>query len=68
MIQRYLRRREDKEADDYPIRELEDVLGKAVDIPLFQEIAIVLTPNSRGIFGSVIIASLISKKRLPTKL
>ena len=37
MVHPYLRRREGKEAVDYPKPELEKVLGKTLGVPLFQE-------------------------------
>ena len=37
MVHPYLRRREGKEAVDYPTPELEKVLGKTLGVPLFQE-------------------------------
>ena len=37
MVHPYLRRREGKEAMDYPTPELERVLGKTLGVPLFQE-------------------------------
>ncbi|MEA2858660.1 MAG: error-prone polymerase [Methylobacteriaceae bacterium] len=37
MVHPYLRRREGKEPIVYPSRELEDVLGKTLGVPLFQE-------------------------------
>ena len=39
MVHPYLRRREGKEAVDYPTPELEAVLGKTLGVPLFQESA-----------------------------
>ncbi|MBR9824502.1 MAG: DNA polymerase III subunit alpha [Alphaproteobacteria bacterium] len=37
MVHPYLRRRDGKEAVEFPSRELEDVLGKTLGVPLFQE-------------------------------
>jgi error-prone DNA polymerase len=37
MVHPYLRRREGKERADFPSRELEEVLGKTMGVPLFQE-------------------------------
>jgi error-prone DNA polymerase len=37
MVHPYLRRREGKEPVEYPTPELEDVLGKTLGVPLFQE-------------------------------
>ncbi|GAA0785889.1 DNA polymerase III subunit alpha [Roseibium denhamense] len=37
MVHPYLRRRQGKEQVSYPSRELEDVLGKTLGVPLFQE-------------------------------
>ncbi len=37
MVHPYLRRRDGREAVDFPSRELEDVLGKTLGVPLFQE-------------------------------
>jgi error-prone DNA polymerase len=37
MVHPYLRRREGKEVAEYPSPELEDVLGKTLGVPLFQE-------------------------------
>ena len=52
MVHPYLRRRMNKEKVDYPSKELEDVLGKTLGVPLFQEqamkIAIVAAGFSPG--------------------
>ncbi len=37
MVHPYLRRRDGREAVEFPSRELEDVLGKTLGVPLFQE-------------------------------
>src|SRR6202012_1830594 len=42
MVHPYLRRREGKEPVVYPSKELEDVLGKTLGVPLFQEQAMQL--------------------------
>ncbi|MEM9999431.1 MAG: error-prone DNA polymerase [Pseudomonadota bacterium] len=52
MVHPYLRRRQGKEPVSYPSKELEDVLGKTLGVPLFQEqamkIAIVAADFSPG--------------------
>ena len=50
MVHPYLRRREGKEAVDFPKPELEKVLGKTLGVPLFQEQAMqvaMVAPASR---------------------
>jgi error-prone DNA polymerase len=48
MVHPYLRRREDKEAVDYPTPELEKVLAKTLGVPLFQEQAMRVAIDCAG--------------------
>ncbi|KQZ91774.1 DNA polymerase [Rhizobium sp. Root564] len=51
MVHPYLRRREGKEAVDYPTPELEAVLGKTLGVPLFQESAMRVAMVCAGFTG-----------------
>lgn len=51
MVHPYLRRREGKEKIDYPIPELEAVLGKTLGVPLFQELAMRVAMVCAGFTG-----------------
>lgn len=51
MVHPYLRRREGKEAVDYPTPELEAVLGKTLGVPLFQESAMKVAMVCAGFTG-----------------
>ncbi|WP_312366216.1 error-prone DNA polymerase [Ensifer sp.] len=51
MVHPYLRRREGKEAVDYPTPELEAVLGKTLGVPLFQESAMRVAMTCAGFTG-----------------
>jgi error-prone DNA polymerase len=48
MVHPYLRRREDKEAVDYPTPELEKALAKTLGVPLFQEQAMRVAIDCAG--------------------
>ncbi|THD60835.1 error-prone DNA polymerase [Phenylobacterium sp.] len=52
MVHPYLRRREGKEAVDYPTPELERVLGKTLGVPLFQEQAMRVAIECAGFTAS----------------
>jgi error-prone DNA polymerase len=47
MVHPYLRRREGLERPDYPTLELEEVLGKTLGVPLFQEQAMRASQRAR---------------------
>lgn len=51
MVHPYLRRREGKEAVEYPTPELEAVLGKTLGVPLFQESAMRVAMVCAGFTG-----------------
>ncbi len=51
MVHPYLRRREGKEAVEYPTPELEAVLGKTLGVPLFQESAMKVAMVCAGFTG-----------------
>jgi error-prone DNA polymerase len=53
MVHPYLRRREGKEAVEYPTPELEAVLGKTLGVPLFQESAMRVAMVCAGFTGGV---------------
>jgi error-prone DNA polymerase len=48
MVHPYLRRRQGKEPVSYPSRELEEVLGKTLGVPLFQEQAMKIAIVAAG--------------------
>lgn len=48
MVHPYLRRRNNEEAVEYPSKELEDILGKTLGVPLFQEQAMKIAIVAAG--------------------
>lgn len=48
MVHPYLRRRDDKEPVEFPSKELEDILGRTLGVPLFQEQAMEIAIVAAG--------------------
>lgn len=48
MVHPYLKRRTGKEKEEYPSKELEDILGRTLGVPLFQEQAMKVTIVAAG--------------------